>query len=423
MYDVIVIGAGASGLLAAGRAAELGSRVLLVEQNDRPGRKLLITGKGRCNITNEASTSELIKQVYPNGRFLKHAFSVFPPDAMINLLSQFGLDCVLERGGRYFPVTNRSADVLEALVRYLEAGGVDLWTSCRAEKLLLKDNTIEGLIIQSGTKRSTLYAPCVIVSTGGFSYPATGSTGDGYKFAKAAGHEITTTRPALVPLETAGNMAQRMQGLSLKNVKASVWANGKKLTDEFGEMLFTHFGLSGPIILSLSRLVVDQLQMGNKTEIVVDLKPALDEKQLDKRLLRDANEQGKKKMVNLFRQWLPQAMIPVFLDHTGVDAEKEAHQMNAAERKKILLMMKNMTFSICGYRPYKEAIITAGGVNTKEVDSKTMQSRLVKGLFFSGEVLDLDANTGGYNLQIAWSTGWLAGESANQIHSKHDPVI
>ncbi len=412
MYDIVVIGAGASGLIAAGRAAELGAKVLLLEKNDRPGRKLLITGKGRCNITNQAATSELIKQVHPNGRFLKHAFSVFSPDDMIGMLSRFGLECILERGGRYFPESNRSVDVLNALLEYNRTGGVETWYSCRADRLLLTNNTIEGLSIQRGSKLSKVTSPSVIVSTGGQSYPATGSTGDGYKLARACGHKIIPVRPALVPLETEGDIAQRMQGLSLKNVKASVWANGRKLADEFGEMLFTHFGISGPIILSLSRLVVDEMLSGKQPTIVVDLKPALDEKQLDKRLLRDANEQGKKKMANLFRQWLPQTMIPVFLDITGVDPEKEAHQLTAAERKKVLFQMKNLAFEITGYRPFKEAIITAGGINTQEVDSKTLQSKLVKGLYFAGEILDLDANTGGYNLQIAWSTGWLAGESA-----------
>lgn len=417
-YDVIVIGAGASGLMAAGRAAETGGKVLLIEKNDRSGRKLLITGKGRCNITNKASTSELLKQVHPNGRFLKHAFHVFSPDNMISFLSKLGLECELERGARFFPKSNRSIDVLNALIDYNRSWGVETWHSCRGKKLIIKDHAVEGLIVESGNKTETLSAPSVVIATGGLSYASTGSTGDGYILAKSAQHTLIPTRPALVPLETTGKTAQGMQGLSLKNVTASVWANGKKLDQEFGEMLFTHFGISGPIILSLSRLVVDQLQTGNKIELSIDLKPALDEKQLDKRLLRDANDQGKKKMANLFRQWLPQAMIPVFIDLTGVDPEKEAHQLNASERKKILYLMKNMKFGIRGYRPFKEAIITAGGVNTKEVDPRTMQSKIAKGLFFAGEVLDLDANTGGYNLQIAWSTGWLAGESA-AIHALH----
>lgn len=412
MYDLIVVGAGAAGLMAAGRAAELGAKVLVVEKNDRPGRKLLITGKGRCNITNNAPYREFISHIYPNGRFLKHAFGQFFHQEMIALLSALGTEVLLERGGRYFPASDKSTDVLEALLRWVHAGQVDFWFGCRVKEGIIKNGMVHGAIVQTSSGQKEVPAECLVVATGGKSYPATGSTGDGYHLASLAGHSIVSVRPSLVPIETAGNLAQRMQGLSLKNVRASVWINGKKNQDAFGEMLFTHFGLSGPIILSLSRLVVDGLSAHAGVEIVVDLKPALDEQQLDKRLLRDINDHGKKKMNNLFKMWLPSAMIPVFAEENGIDYNLEAHQLSAVERKKIVFMMKNLRFRITRHRSFKEAIITAGGISTSEIDPKTMESKRTKRLFFAGEVLDLDANTGGYNLQIAWSTGWLAGQSA-----------
>ncbi len=412
MYDVVVIGAGASGLLAAGRAAELGARVLVVEKNDRPGRKLLITGKGRCNITNNAPYREFINHIYPNGRLLKHAFGHFFHEDMIELLSTQGVRCILERGGRYFPSSEKSSDVLQALTNWLDRSNTDFCYESRATKLMISDGKCNGLIIQQKSEAKKIMTANVIIATGGKSYPATGSTGDGYHLAAMAGHSIVPVRPALVPLETSGTMAQRLQGLSLKNVRASVWKNGKKLGDEFGEMLFTHFGLSGPIILSISRMVVDGLAESASMGISIDLKPALDEKQLDRRLLRDINDQGKKKMSNLFKEWLPSAMIPVFLSENAIDQDKEGHQLTAAERRKIAHMMKNMWFTITGHRSYKEAVITAGGISTKEINLQTMESRLIKNLYMAGEVIDLDADTGGYNLQIAWSTGWLAGQSA-----------
>ena len=254
----------------------------------------------------------------------------------------------------------------------------------------------------------------VILATGGYSYPATGSNGDGHELAKRAGHSIEKVRPALVPLETSGRIAQKLQGLNLKNVNAVVWVNDKKVKEDFGEMIFTHFGLSGPIILTLSRIVVDELQKKNKVEITIDLKPALNEQKLDNRLLRDLNEHGKKKIGNIFRSWLPASMGPVFMEILGLDPEKECHQISSKERKQIRHLLKNMRFSISGHRSFKEAIITAGGISTKEISSKTMESKLVKGLFFAGEMIDLDAETGGYNLQIAYSTGWLAGNSCMQ---------
>ncbi len=406
-YDVIVVGAGPAGLLAAGRAAELGAKVLILEKMSGPGRKLLITGKGRCNITNNASISDFITHVYPNGRFLKNAFSQFYSNDIISLLEKYGLESTLERGGRYFPTSNKAADVLKAMLKWVNELKVEIRTGYRVEKLIVQEKVIQG--IQANGQ--IFLTRKLILATGGNSYPATGSNGEGFDLARKAGHTIEKVRPALVPLITEGDVAQKLQGLNLKNVKAVVWTNGKKAGEEFGEMLFTHFGLSGPIILTLSRMVVDELHKKNKVEITVDLKPALDEQKLDRRLLRDLNEHGKKKISNIFRYWLPSSMIPVFIEILELDTEKEGHQVSSKERKQIRYLLKNMHFRITGSRSFKEAIITAGGVSTKEISSKTMESKLVAGLYFAGEMIDLDAETGGYNLQIAYSTGWTAGNS------------
>ena len=406
-YDVIVVGAGPAGLLAAGRAAELGAKVLVLEKMSGPGRKLLITGKGRCNITNNASISDFITHVYPNGRFLKNAFSQFYSNDIISLLEKYGLESTLERGGRYFPTSNKAADVLKAILKWVNELNVEIRTGYRVEKLIVREKEIHS--IQANGQ--IFLTRKLILATGGNSYPATGSNGEGFDLVRKAGHTIEKVRPALVPLITEGDVAQKLQGLNLKNVKAVVWTNGKKTGEEFGEMLFTHFGLSGPIILTLSRMVVDELQKKKKKKITVDLKPALDEQKLDRRLLRDLNEHGKKKIGNIFRYWLPSSMIPVFIEILELDTEKEGHQVSSKERKQIRYLLKNMHFRITGSRSFKEAIITAGGVSTKEISSKTMESKLIAGLYFAGEVIDLDAETGGYNLQIAYSTGWTAGNS------------
>jgi predicted Rossmann fold flavoprotein len=406
-YDVIVIGAGPSGLLAAGRAAEAGARVLVLEKMRSEGRKLLITGKGRCNITNDASPGEFIRHVFPDGRFLRNAFSKFYSKDIIELLQKYGVEVILERGGRYFPASDKSMDVLKALLKWVHEQKVEIRCGQHVDKLIIDHKTIAGV----ESNGMAFYAPNVILATGGKSYPATGATGDGYDLAKSAGHTIEKPIPALVPLETKGDLAQRLQGLNLKNVKAVVWVSGKKAGEAFGEMLFTHFGLSGPIILTLSRIAVAALQENEKVEFTVDLKPALDEQKLDNRLLRDLNEHGKKQLINIFRNWLPASMIPVFIEELKLDPEKMCHQVSSAERKQIRYMLKNLRFEVSDHRTFKEAIITAGGISTKEISPKTMESKLVKGLYFAGEVIDLDAETGGYNLQIAYSTGWLAGNS------------
>ncbi len=406
-YDVIVIGAGPAGLIAAGRAAQKGFKVLVLEKMRSEGRKLLITGKGRCNVTNDKSISEFIKHVYPNGRFLKNAFSNFYSKDILEIMERYNVSITLERGGRYFPTSNKARDVLDALLKWIGSYKVETRCGMRAEKLIVEDGIIRGVIANG----EPIEAKNVIIATGGKSYPATGSNGDGYELAKQAGHKISTPIPALVPVETAGDVAQKLQGLNLKNVKAVVWVDGKKAGEDFGEMIFTHFGLSGPIILTLSRTMVSELRNNSKVEVTIDLKPALDEKKLDMRLQRDLAEHGKKRVGNIFRYWLPSTMIPVFISLLKLDPEKECHQVSSKERKKIRHLLKNLPFRITNHRPFKEAIITAGGVPINEISSKTMESKFVKGLFFAGEVIDVDAETGGYNLQIAYSTGWLAGNS------------
>ena len=411
-YDVIVIGGGPAGFLAAGSASERGMKVLMLEKMKKPGRKLLLTGKGRCNITNNLPASEFIKHVYPNGRFLRQAFSQFYSGDILELLERYGVPATLERGGRYFPSSNKAVDVLRAFINWNEKLGIKMLTGQRVEKLLVRGDIIEGVRANG----QNFMARSVILATGGKSYPATGSNGEGYELAKQVGHTIEKIRPSLVPLETKGDTAGKLQGLTLKNVKAVVWVNDKKAGEGFGEMIFTHFGLSGPIILTLSRIAVDELHKKNKVEISIDLKPALDEQKLDSRLLRDLNEHGKKKVGNIFKSWLPSSMIPVFIELLALDPNKECHQVSGNERKQLRYLLKNFRFTISNHRPFKEAIITAGGISTKEIHPKSMESKLVSGLYFAGEIIDLDAETGGFNLQIAYSTGWLAGISAAMKH-------
>jgi len=407
-YDIIVVGAGPAGLLAAGRAAEKGKKVLILEKMQQEGRKLRITGKGRCNITNDLPMNEFIKHIYPHGRFLKSAFHQFFSKDIITLLEKYQVKCKLERGGRYFPVSDKAEDVLNALLAWNKSFHVDLLRKHKVEKLIVEENTIKGVVADN----TPFHASKVILATGGKSYPATGSTGDGYKLAEQAGHTLTKPQPALVPLETKNTIPPALHGLKLKNALAAVWIDNKKHAEAFGELEFMPFGLSGPIILTLSRDVVTRLQNNHPITVYIDLKPALDDKKLDNRLVRELNENGKKKVSTVFRNLLPSAMIPFFLDLIKINPEKECHQVNAKERKKIRYFLKNIPFPISGYRSFKEAIITAGGIPTSEISSKTMESKITNGLYFAGEIIDLDADTGGFNLQIAYSTGWLAGEAS-----------
>ena len=414
---VIVIGGGAAGLMAAGQAAEQGAETLALEKMPRPGRKLRITGKGRCNLTNVAPVSRFISHFGPNGRFLRQAFSRFFSSELVAFLDKLGIRTVTERGGRVFPVSDQAQGIVDALSAWARKSGVTLRPRSSVEGLLVEGKRVNGVRIGKGSTDQSIAervfrADAVIVATGGASYPITGSTGDGYRLAKSAGHTVVPIRPALVPLETAGETAPRLQGLSLRNVTIKVLIDGKKRAEAFGEMLFTHFGLSGPIILSLSRLIVDALRLHQRVILSIDLKPALDQRKLNERLLRDLEAHGKQKFRTLLKELLPAKLIPVCIDLTGIPPDKVGHQITAEERKGLRLWLKDFRLEVTGYRPFTDAIITAGGVDTKEVDPRTMASRLVEGLYFAGEVLDIDADTGGYNLQAAFSTGWVAGRSA-----------
>ena len=408
---VIVVGGGAAGLMAAGQAATMGAAVLVLEKMPRPGLKLRITGKGRCNLTNIVPLPEFIEHFGASGKFLRQAFSQFFSEDLIDFFKELGVETVIERGGRVFPASNQADEVIGALSNWV-TGQAKIRTNCAVKKLLIEKGEVVG--VTAKTKSSDLEdfrADRVIIATGGKSYPGTGSTGDGYELAKSVGHTIVPPRPALVPLETKGDIASRLQGLSLKNVSVKVIIDGKKQAEAFGEMLFTHFGVSGPIILSLSKMCVDALLAREKVAISIDLKPALDDKHLDQRILRDLNQYGKKQFQNILKLLLPQKLIPICVELTGIDPEKSGNQITSDERKRLRLWLKDFQLEVTGYRSFSEAIITAGGVDLKEVDPRTMESRMVKGLYFAGEVLDIDADTGGYNLQAAFSTGWVAGRS------------
>ena len=406
---VIVVGAGAAGLMAAGQAAEMGTETLLLEKMNHPGRKLRIAGKGRCNLTNVAPVSEFIAHFGPNGRFLRQAFHQFFNTDLAAFFEELGVRTVTERGGRVFPASGQAEDVVDALVRWIGKQGVTLRTRSSAKRLLVEGGWVTGVQASRGRIHR---ASAVIVATGGASYPATGSTGDGYRLAESVGHTIVPIRPALVPLETAGDVAPRLQGLSLRNVTVRVWVNREKQAEAFGEMLFTHFGVSGPIILSLSRQVVDALRLGQRVILSIDLKPALDHPKLDARLLRDLDAHGKRHFRTLLKGLLPSKLIPVCIDLVNIPPHKAAHQITSEERQRLRTWLKDFRLEVMGHRPFTEAIITAGGVDVREVDPRTLASRLVEGLYFAGEVLDVDADTGGYNLQAAFSTGWVAGRSA-----------
>jgi predicted Rossmann fold flavoprotein len=424
--SVIVVGGGAAGLMAAGQAAGLGAATTLLEKMNRPGRKLRITGKGRCNITNVAPVPEFVDRFGPSGPFLRQAFHRFFNTDLVAFFAELGIRTVTERGGRVFPARDNAGDVADELVRWVHAQGVTLETHTSVEELLVEGGAAVGVRAtrrsprragRSGADDSSgqafvLRADSVVVATGGASYPGTGSTGDGYRLAAAVRHSIVPIRPALVPLETAGDVAARLQGLSLRNVNVSVWAGDEMRAEAFGEMLFTHFGVSGPTILSLSRGIVDALRAGQRVTLSIDLKPALDEKLLDNRLLRDLDAYGKRQYRTLLKGLLPRTLIPVCVDQTRVPADKAAHQITSKERKRLLWWLKHFRLDVTGHRSFREAIITAGGVDVVEVNPRTMESQLVKGLYFAGEVLDVDADTGGYNLQAAFSTGWVAGRSA-----------
>ncbi len=405
---VLVVGGGAAGLMAAGRAAEMGAEVVLLEKMQRPGRKISISGKGRCNLTNIADLADFISHFGPNGRFLRQAFHYFFSPGLMDFFKARGLALVRERGGRVFPASGRAVDVVKTLQAWLEELQVSVRPDSPVQELLLADGRVQGVLCGE----NPVYGRAVILATGGASYPATGSSGDGYRLARSAGHTIVPIRPALVPVETAGDVAARMHGLHLRNVGVRLLVDGRKKKDAFGELLFMKYGLSGPVILSLSSLMVDALDAGKQVSLVLDLKPALDMQKLDARLLRDFSSRHRESMDSVLRGLIPRQMVPVCLEQTGIAAQRKAGEVRAGERKRLRHWLKNIPFTVTGYRGFKEAIVTAGGVNLAEVDPRSMESRCCGGLFLAGELLDLQADTGGYNLQAAFSTGRLAGESA-----------
>ena len=411
MNSVIVVGAGPAGMMAAIKAAENGAQVTVLEKMARPGKKMLITGKGRCNITNVAEKQELIKNIPGNGKFLHSCLKAYDNEDVQLFFQGLDVPVKTERGGRVFPVSDKAADVVEAMVLRLHELGVRLVTDARVAGLLLEDGTrgvrrIAGVRTADG---SEYHGSSVIVATGGTSYPGTGSTGDGYGWAVEAGHHVVKPLPALVPLETEDDWVKELSGLALKNVRAILLSDGERAADMFGEMLFTHFGVSGPIILSLSRQAAQLLDEGHFLELEIDLKPALNLEQLDARLLRDFEKYQRKEIKNGMKELLPGRLIEPVLDAAYLKPERMVNTITKEERRRLAQVLKGLSMVISGTRPIAEAIVTAGGVDVKEINPKTMESKLVRGLYFAGEVVDVDGYTGGFNLQAAFSMGAAAG--------------
>ena len=408
MTKVAIIGGGAAGLLAGIAAAQNGAQVTIFEKMRLPGKKIMITGKGRCNITNACEIPEFIKNIPGNGRFLNSALHRFTNDDIVLLLESHGLQTKVERGGRIFPVSDKAKDVVDTLVKIFTEAGGSLQLDTKVIEILAKDGQVTGVKTISGVYP----ADAVILAAGGASYPGTGSDGGGAKLAAKLGHKIVPLRPSLVPLESDYPYVDDLQGLSLRNVQGTLTADGEKIGSEFGEMLFTHFGVSGPIILSLSNLAAKALDEGKEVELHIDLKPALSEEKLDARIQRDFTQYSKKQLANGMKDLLPQRLIPVVCDMAYLDEEKFINQISREERHRLLAALKNFCVPITSTRPLAEAIVTAGGVSVKEINPKTMESKLIRGLHFAGEVMDVDGYTGGYNLQAAFSSGHAAGEAA-----------
>ena len=418
MKEVVVIGGGAAGCMAALAAAERGAAVTLLERNPKLGRKLYITGKGRCNVTNHCSPQELLSATPRNGKFLYSAAERTPPSWVEEFFAALGVPLKVERGNRVFPVSDRAADIIDALFRELRRLGVPILQG-RVSALDCREGAVCGVELGEEKARTGLACQAIILATGGLSYPATGSTGDGYEFARALGHTVVEPRPSLVPLEVPGEDCPRMQGLALKNVQLTVKnQKGKAVFREQGELLFTHFGLSGPLVLSASAHMRDFAK--DRYRCHIDLKPALDEGTLDARLVRELAQGANRDLDNLMGALLPRLMIPVVLERAGIPGDRKAHDLTKGERRRLLEQLKDFALDISGPRPVAEAIVTSGGVKVGEVDPRTMASKKVRGLFFAGELLDVDAYTGGFNLQIAWATGRAAGMAAADAPSEQE---
>ena len=407
MSRVLIVGGGAAGMLASVFAARRGQEVHVFEKNEKLGKKLYITGKGRCNLTNACGMDTLFDSVRTNARFLYSAFYGFTNQDAVNFFEEEGLRLKTERGERVFPVSDKSADVLDTLRRSMKKAGVKVHLNTVVKELICRDGQTEGILLQNG---ETVKGDAVIVATGGLSYPSTGSTGDGYRFAEEAGHKVTDCLPSLVPFNIREEYVKELQGLSLKNVEISIYNGKKQIFREFGEMLFTHFGVSGPLILTASSYAGPQAAR-QELRLVLDLKPALTAEQLAQRVLRDFDANPNKSFKNVASGLFPAKLTPVMIRLSGIDPDKKVHDISREERQRFVHLIKNLEMTVTGLRDYREAIITKGGVSVKEINPSTMESKLVKGLYFIGEVLDLDAVTGGFNLQIAWSTAYAAGNA------------
>lgn len=410
MSRVIVAGGGAAGMMAACQAAAAGHQVLLLERNEKLGKKLFITGKGRCNLTNASDTDVIFQSCIRNRKFLYSSIYTFDNQAVMEFFSQHGLALKIERGGRVFPQSDHSSDVIRTLQEQLKANGVRIRYHTKITKLLISAGRITGAEVLCGGKTEVVAGDSLICACGGQSYPSTGSDGSGYALASQAGHTVTKLFPSLVPLNVKENYITEMQGLSLKNVKVTLLYGSKKIYQDFGEMLFTHFGVSGPLILTASSIASDYIAKG-ETRLLIDLKPALSDEQLDARLQRDFAANQNRDFKNSIHGLLPSKMIPIIIRLSGIDGSKKVNSITKEERSGLVHLLKNFPCTVTGFRSFNEAIITRGGVSVKEINPSTMESKLVKGLYFAGEILDTDALTGGYNLQIAWSTGYLAGIS------------
>ena len=406
MSKVLIVGGGAAGMMAAIFAAYNGNEVHLFEKNEKLGKKIYITGKGRCNITNAGDMDELFQSVQTNSKFMYSSFYGFTNQEAIEFFERIGVKTKIERGNRVFPESDHSSDVILALTRELKALGVNIYLNTKVVRIV-SDNHFQYLELDN---RQKIFGDACIVATGGFSYQTTGSTGDGYRFAKENGHTVTEIMPALVPMEVREWYAKELQGLSLRNVSASIWNGNKKLYEDFGEMLFTHYGVSGPLILSGSSVVGTQLRK-QELKLVIDLKPALTMEQLDQRVLRDFEDNMNKQFKNAIGKLFPTKLVPIMLELSGIDPDKKVNLISKEERTKFVYLIKHFEMTLTKLRDFNEAIITKGGIHVKEINPSTMESKLVSGLYFVGEVLDLDALTGGFNLQIAWSTGYAAGSS------------
>ena len=409
MSKVVIIGGGAAGMAAAIVAAECGHDVSVYEKNEKLGKKIYMTGKGSSNLTNGCDTEDLFRHMVSNGKFLYSAIYGFTNFDIVDLVEANGCPVKEERGARMFPVSDHASDVTGALERKMRSLGVKIFLNEPVKDIVIREEKAAGIILEKSGK--TVEADAVVIATGGLSYPSTGSTGDGYRFAKEAGHTVTPLSPALVPFVCAEDDVKELQGLSLRNIEVTVWNGKKVLWKEFGEMLFTHFGVSGPVVLSASSYAAKIIRK-TPLKMDIDLKPALSKEQLDARILRDFDEAKNKQFKNALNHLFPAKLIPVMIKRSGIDPEKQVNEVTAEERKRLVDLTKAFTVTLTGLRGYNEAIVTQGGVNVKEVNPSTMESKKLKGLYFAGEVLDLDGVTGGFNLQIAWSTGMLAGRSA-----------